>query len=498
VALGAARACEDYDLYLDLYLRIARDFPIGCHDEVVAEYRKHGANMTKEQMMDTPSIKQELKDLILKSLNLDYIAKSCLDNTETGNHYQSLVLGQTQTTGFRTERGEFLDEIDFEGKKVLDLGSNLGEISRAARDRGAYLVDGFEYDPFFLELAQLVNSHNDVTRVSFYQHDITDPSLYKERYDIVLAFSVFIYIQNVLDRIADITNQALVLETHRLDGNLESTYLGSVLQYFPHHRILGETEWGTTVDPGVKRALIVFAKQKSALTAVLKTLQAKVDPATRGIVAAEGAKQSDSKPTFQYIDVIRSTSWYDCFFSTLQFDFAEELLEAVAEMQVDVDTMVKSRDLRRKVMSGWVYWWLYIKGYLQYVDTSQVDKGNVYYDYLMKYFGPEGHDPGLHNVLAAPHTTAERAIRRFQDFELFRNHAAYEPNVPDSISPITLIVRDLPTSDAKFVYEVGSDTPLQASIDGYHRLFLARLFDIEALPYEIVHELPQSKSKLNS
>jgi hypothetical protein len=44
-------ACEDYDLYL----RIARDFPIGCYDEVVAEYRKHGANMTRdaERMLGT-------------------------------------------------------------------------------------------------------------------------------------------------------------------------------------------------------------------------------------------------------------------------------------------------------------------------------------------------------------------------------------------------------------------------------------------------------------
>jgi SAM-dependent methyltransferase len=449
-------------------------------------------------MMDIHSVKDDLKDLILTSLNLDYIAKSCLDDVETGNHYQSLMLGQTQTTGFRTERGELLDQIDFEGKKVLDLGSNLGEISRAARHRGAYLVDGFEYDPFFLELAQLVNSHNDVARVSFYQHDITDPSIYNERYDIVLAFSVFIYIQNVLDRIADITNQALVLETHRLDGNLQSTYLDSVSQYFPHHRILGETEWGTPVNPNVKRAVIVFARQKSALTAVLKTLQAKVDPATRGRVAVEGAEQVDSRPALRYVDVSRSTSWYDSFFSTLQFDSAEELLEAVAEMWIDVDTMVKGHDLRRQVMSGWVYWLLYIKGYLQYVDAGQVDKGNVYYDYLMRYFGPQGQDPGLHNVLAAPHTTAERVKWRFRDFELFRNHGVYEPKVEDSISAITLIVRDRPTFDAKFVYEVGSDTPLQASIDGYHRLFLARLFDIKALRYETVHELPQSKSELDS
>lgn len=36
------RACEDYDLYL----RIARQFPVFCHDEVVAEYRQHGANMS--------------------------------------------------------------------------------------------------------------------------------------------------------------------------------------------------------------------------------------------------------------------------------------------------------------------------------------------------------------------------------------------------------------------------------------------------------------------
>jgi len=35
--------CADYDLYL----RIAKDFPISCHHHLVAEYRKHGANMTR-------------------------------------------------------------------------------------------------------------------------------------------------------------------------------------------------------------------------------------------------------------------------------------------------------------------------------------------------------------------------------------------------------------------------------------------------------------------
>ena len=37
-------AGDDYDLYL----RIAREFPIHCHDAVVTEYRRHGANTTRD------------------------------------------------------------------------------------------------------------------------------------------------------------------------------------------------------------------------------------------------------------------------------------------------------------------------------------------------------------------------------------------------------------------------------------------------------------------
>ena len=83
------------------------------------------------------------------------------------NHYQSVTLGNTTTLGFRTARGELLDSIDFEGKAVLDLGANLGELSRAARERGASLVDGFEYDPFFVEIAQAVAAHNGATSSLF-------------------------------------------------------------------------------------------------------------------------------------------------------------------------------------------------------------------------------------------------------------------------------------------------------------------------------------------
>ena len=40
-------ACADYELYL----RISRDHPVAFHDQVVAEYRKHGANMSDDAAM---------------------------------------------------------------------------------------------------------------------------------------------------------------------------------------------------------------------------------------------------------------------------------------------------------------------------------------------------------------------------------------------------------------------------------------------------------------
>jgi len=38
------RACEDYDLYL----RVAREYPVRCHGRVVADYRQHDANMSRD------------------------------------------------------------------------------------------------------------------------------------------------------------------------------------------------------------------------------------------------------------------------------------------------------------------------------------------------------------------------------------------------------------------------------------------------------------------
>jgi glycosyltransferase involved in cell wall biosynthesis len=46
------KACEDFDFYL----RATRRFPIGCHPEVIAEYRQHGSNMTCDMALMLKSV----------------------------------------------------------------------------------------------------------------------------------------------------------------------------------------------------------------------------------------------------------------------------------------------------------------------------------------------------------------------------------------------------------------------------------------------------------
>jgi SAM-dependent methyltransferase len=221
-----------------------------------------------------PDFGPELRELILGALGIPYMSESCCDNVQTGNHYQSVTLGTETTEGFRSARTEILDRIDFEGKDVLDLGSNLGELSRAARMRGARFVDGYELDPFFVDVANAINAYNRTSRVSFHVRDITDPTAYTDTYDIVLAFSVAHYVYSVIDVLARTARQLLVVETHRLENNLESQYIQPLRPHFPVHEILGGSEWSVFGEASERRAVIAFAKDEEALALGLTPLSA--------------------------------------------------------------------------------------------------------------------------------------------------------------------------------------------------------------------------------
>ena len=287
----------------------------------------------------------ELKDVLLAALDEQYSSVSPQDGIITGNHYQSVVLGDTRTSGFRTDRERVLDRIDFTGKKVLDLGSNLGELSRGARERGARLVDGYEYDPYFVRVANLISALNGVTRVSFARRDIAELATYDQRYDIVLAFAVFAYISGAIPRIAKFAD-VLVFETHKLDGDFEEHYVRPIAKFFPAHRVIASSDWGMETDQQAIRAVIVFAKDEETLRAVLKP-----DPGPSTEEDGGAPAKRDLPADTRSVDVQRTTL-QEAFFETFKFDTPEELIAAVDAMHVDVATLVRSHDARKLRLLG--------------------------------------------------------------------------------------------------------------------------------------------------
>jgi hypothetical protein len=174
------------------------------------------------------------------------------------------------------------------------------------------------------------------------------------------------------------------------------------------------------------------------------------------------------------------TSWYDSFFRDWSFDSPEGLLNAIADADVDVEELTASDDLVVWGLSGSKYWLLYVKGYLQYEDLGALDEGNVYFDYLIRRSGAHRHDPGLSEEFADPRRGHDRIVRRFADFRLAREGAAC--GFARSIPPIRCVIRTIPSRDTKPLFPTRSSVALPASsLDGYHRLFLARLFGVRGV-----------------
>ena len=429
--------------------------------------------------VQAPTTREALKRLILDSLERRYTSESSKAGIKTGNHYQSIKLDGELTGGFRSDRAALLDRIEFAGKRVLDLGANLGEISRAARERGADVVDGWEYDPYFVEVARLVNAYNGTTRVSFFERDITDARIYHEHYDVVLAFSVFEYLRGIVETLAAITDGAIVLETHRLEGNLESVYLNPIGRFFPHHFILGGSDWGSGKSADGERAVIVFARTHAELRAHLRGLALEVQQFS-------ARRRAGTSPDIRPIDV-RRIRWYERFFKKFEHQDAGAMLETIQSMAVDVDELALNGDLVANDLGGWVYWLAYLKGALQFTATKSVALDNAYRLLLARHWQ---NDPGREQDLRDESRLTALIRRRFDDFELFRSRR----DAGAETEPIRIVVPEGPpapiaTRSIKRVYEFRREVPVETNtVDGYHRLFLAQLFGVAAYPCDFVAE----------
>jgi hypothetical protein len=185
------------------------------------------------------------------------------------------------------------------------------------------------------------------------------------------------------------------------------------------------------------------------------------------------------------VDITR-TRLQEHFFNVFEFDSREELFAAIRDMEVGLDSIARSFDSRTSVYSGWVYWFLFLKGYLRFAETGQLESDNIYLDYLVRYYGPRDHDPGIAMELCQPELARERVTWRFGSMQ----QAASEAVDPGTwaTDAVLVVVGDSPPTFPLYVYPMDSERPFAAALlDGWHRLFAARLWGVASLPGRVIH-----------
>jgi tRNA (mo5U34)-methyltransferase len=104
--------------------------------------------------------------------------------------------------------------VDFNNKKILDLGCSDGYFSCKSLEAGAKQVSGIDLDPLRIEKANFVKSIYNYTNVFFSVKDVYKIDLDKEKYDIILCLGLLHRIPDMSKLLEKISNtKTLVIET---------------------------------------------------------------------------------------------------------------------------------------------------------------------------------------------------------------------------------------------------------------------------------------------
>jgi SAM-dependent methyltransferase len=153
---------------------------------------------------DAPTLRPQLRDLLTEALGERF------GDDGAGLDPEAPVVRESAATARRLAA---LDAIALGGRRVLDLGTGLGDLARAARRGGAELVDAVDADAETLELARLLAVLQGVDRVSWFEGDAGLGSTYADEYDVVLAFGpVLEAMRPILPRVAQNLRGVLLAE----------------------------------------------------------------------------------------------------------------------------------------------------------------------------------------------------------------------------------------------------------------------------------------------
>lgn len=412
----------------------------------------------------------------------------------TGNHYQSIRLGDEYVYGFRSAREDIFAGIDFKGKSVLDLGCNFGEMSRHASRKGARSVQGYEYDPYFVKLGNYINVYNGIDNVKITQGDITKKYILEKNYDIILAFSVFKMLGNLVEELVNATNEILVVETHSLSHENLGKFIDNLAPKFNQTFVYQASELSIQDKSEEIRAVIIFAKKNVRWGFVRRRLEEL--PAKSRSMRSIDLAGSSFGPVLDFdnfVPEIRELLDSDRDIHRL----AEKALALRLPWEMD------SEDASSFSPASGYYWLSYLRGFAESVAQGAVDTQNHYVRYLRLQYSKGKFDPGLKHLMDDDEKIVERVKLRFDDLAKLATS--------EDTADMTPVVLFNPLSATPHIKEhlkrhvrftTGEDT-LVSAIDGYHRIFGSRisgkpeiaamcLWDKDCEPYtELLAQFPE-------
>lgn len=418
----------------------------------------------------TNEIKNDLMELSKKYLSVNHIAYDPSGKIQTGRNYQSVKIAGQQIAGFRTAglREPFIFALGDTSGTILDIGSNLGETSRVA-DNGKRLILGCEYDEFTSMLANIISMASGNKLVTSIQCDISNFPL-PASVDYILAFSVFRFISVRLKEIARVLNKLIIVETHNIDSDETAEgYWRQLKTYFSAVAQVGTTDHG--IGHEGKRLVFAASHKRSEVWEYIFRLEGIIKDHP-GLVYI-----NPQKIGFKYL----LSSFDDDLIST-----SEELAKpSTASEKLAILFKLSNNWSSRPANAGTLfnpsYWKSLLRGFLEYKNSNEnLEPGNSYCLTLREVLARDADYEGpFRNELLRPDIFDQRVKARFAEI----NRYIIDKNTPFELPPPILLLRDRQKPIVPALSCELNGAPLNLnSLDGYHRLFTARLFGVRSIP----------------
>jgi hypothetical protein len=181
------------------------------------------------------------------------------------------------------------------------------------------------------------------------------------------------------------------------------------------------------------------------------------------------------------VDVAR-TGLHRRFFERFGGQFADVIATVNAE-PFDAKAIVSSTECVKFVYSGSSYWLLYLRGFLEFHASGTLGRGNVYVDYFIDHYLPGPFDPKLRGTIPNEAAALTRVSRRFADMQ--RVLEARRPGA-GMLEPVRILASQKASDDHLEVQAATTGLVVKArAVDGWHRLFAARLGGVSTINGEI-------------